>query len=110
MRYIFPLVFTLLVELTVTYLLGFRNKKLFMLILTVNILTNPFLNFIVYSYTFTFFEIILMELLVVVVEGLFLKYTHSKNLPYFKLAFVMNASSFLIGLWLPWSLIERLYT
>ena len=109
MRYIFPLVFTLFVELIAAYLLGFRDKKLFMLIFTVNILTNPLLNFIVYSYTFTFAEVIAMELMVVAIEGAFLKYTHKENLPYYKLAFVMNASSFLIGMWLPWQLIERLY-
>lgn len=109
MRYIFPLVFTLFVELFAAYLLGFRDRKLFGLIFIVNVLTNPLLNFIVYSYIFTFAEIILMELMVVAVEGAFLKYLHREKLPYYKLAFVMNASSFLIGLWLPWRLIERLY-
>ncbi len=109
MRYIIPLILTLIVELFVVYLLGFRDKKLFLLIFTVNILTNPLLNFIVYTYYFTFIEILGLELLVVIVEGAFLKYTHAKKLPYYRLAFVANASSFLIGLWLPWKLIERLY-
>lgn len=109
MHYLIPLIFTLFVELFVVFLLGFRDKKLFLLIFAVNILTNPLLNFIVYTYIFTFAEIILMELIVVVIEGAFLKYTHKGNLPYYKLAFVMNATSFLIGIWLPWQLIERLY-
>jgi len=109
MRYFIPLIFTIFVELVVVYLLGFRCKKLFLLVLAVNILTNPLLNFIVYSYIFTFAEIIIMELIVVAIEGAFLKYIHKNNLPYYKLAFVMNATSFLIGMWLPWQLIERLY-
>ncbi len=109
MRYIIPLFLTLFIELSVVYLLGLRGKKLFILLFIVNILTNPLLNFIVYMYPFSFIEILFLELLVVIIEGTFLKYTYKEKLPYYRIAFVMNASSFLIGLWFPWQLIERLY-
>ncbi|MBQ9245102.1 hypothetical protein IJ182_02415 [bacterium] len=109
MQYIIPLLLTIIIELTIVYLLGFKNKKLLILVIIANIITNPVLNFIVGSFSFDFIEILILEAIVVIFEGLFLKLLYRTNLPYFRLSFIMNASSYLIGLWLPWDVIGRIF-
>ena len=108
MNYIIPLGFTIIIELAVVLLLGFRTKKFILLVIIANILTNPSLNVLVQHYYFTFLQILCLEFFVTVIEALFLKYTYKENLPYFRLSFIMNALSFLIGLWFPWDLIRGL--
>ena len=106
MNYIYALILTIIIELSVIYLLGFREKLLFYSLITINILTNPLLNFIVNRLNetyidFNFLHIILLEILVVIIEWLLLKLViKSKKLPLFKISFIINATSFLIGLWL----------
>ena len=106
MNYIYALIFTIIIELSVIYLLGFREKLLFYSLIIINILTNPLLNFIVNRLNetyidFNFLHIILLEILVVIIEWLLLKLViKSKQLPLFKISFIINATSFLIGLWL----------
>lgn len=106
MNYIYALIFTIIIELSVIYLLGFREKLLFCPLIIINILTNPLLNFIVNRLNetyidFNFLHIILLEILVVIIEWLLLKLViKSKKLPLFKISFIINATSFLIGLWL----------
>ena len=105
MTYLVPLFLTIIIELAVIYLLGFRNKKLFILIILVNILTNPLLNFVVNKYSFDFTKILYLEIAVVIIEGIILSVCMKEKLPFFRLSFIMNATSFLIGLWLPWNII-----
>ncbi len=106
MNYIYALILTIIIELSVIYLLGFREKLLFYSLIIINILTNPLLNFIVNRLNetyidFNFLHIILLEILVVIIEWLLLKLViKSKQLPLFKISFIINATSFLIGLWL----------
>ena len=106
MNYIYALILTIIIELSVIYLLGFREKLLFCSLIIINILTNPLLNFIVNRLNetyidFNFLHIILLEILVVIIEWLLLKLViKSKQLPLFKISFIINATSFLIGLWL----------
>ena len=106
MNYLYALILTIIIELSVIYLLGFREKLLFYSLIIINILTNPLLNFIVNRLNetyidFNFLHIILLEILVVIIEWLLLKLViKSKQLPLFKISFIINATSFLIGLWL----------
>lgn len=106
MNYIYALILTIIIELSVIYLLGFREKLLFYSLIIINILTNPLLNFIVNRLNetyidFNFLHIILLEILVVIIEWLLLKLViKSKQLPLFKISFIINSTSFLIGLWL----------
>ena len=106
MNYIYALILTIIIELSVIYLLGFREKLLFYSLIIINILTNPLLNFIVNRLNetyidFNFLHIILLEILVVIIEWLLLKLViKSKQLPLFKISFIINSTSFLIGLWI----------
>lgn len=104
MSYLLTLILTIFIEIVSVLIIGLKNKELLTNILLVNILTNPTLNFIL-EHTYFNFEnilwlyIILLELIVVIFEWLFLKFRlKSKNLPFFKIAFIINATSFLIGL------------
>ncbi len=105
MTYLVPLILTIIIELAVIFLLGFRIKKLFLLIILVNILTNPLLNFLINIYSFDFYQILILELAVVIIEGFILSILIKEKLPFYRLSFIMNATSFLIGLWLPWNMI-----
>lgn len=107
--YIIPLVFTIIIEMLALYLLGFRNRNLYLGLLLVNILTNPLLNFIVMEFSINYIGVIICEIIVVIIEGLLLKLIVRDNLPYFRLSFIMNSVSFLIGLWLPWRLIWNIF-
>ncbi len=107
--YIVPLIFTIIFEVLTVYLLGFRNKNLYYSLLLVNVLTNPLLNFIVMKYSIDYTGVIICEIAIVIIEGLLLKLTVKADLPFFKLSFIMNAVSFLIGLWLPWRLIWSIF-
>ena len=106
MNYIYALILTIIIELSVIYLLGFREKLLFYSLIIINILTNPLLNFIVNRLNetyidFNFLHIIFFDILVVIIEWLLLKLViKSKQLPLFKISFIINSTSFLIGLWL----------
>ena len=106
--YLIPLILTIIIELSVAYLLGFRGKNLFLALLVINIITNPALNLVVSQTVdlwirFGVSYILVLEAVVVVAEYLMLKFTfkNSKE-PFFKLSFVMNATSFLIGILLLW--------
>lgn len=109
---------TILAELAIALLFGFRGKKLFRFIALVNVITqvalNLALNIINYrsgALAFVFFYI-LLEIAVVIVEAivytLYLKKDGFQPIPRWKpiiYALVANAASFAIGLklafWLP---------
>ena len=110
MRYLFPLILTIIIELAVIFILGFRDKRLFLFGALASVITNPVLNYIAGAFHVPFLGLIFLELMVVLIEGLFLKLClRDMQIPFFRLSFVMNAVSFLLGLWLPWDLIERFY-
>lgn len=106
MYYFQALILTIIIEFLIVYILGFRNKLLFKSLVIVNIITNPALNFIVKELNklfigFSFVHIVILEMIVVIIEWYLLKLMLKDNqLPLFKLSFIINASSFLTGLWL----------
>ncbi len=106
MTYITALVLTIIIETLTIFLLGLRNKKLFLNVILVNILTNPALN-ILLNYTQDYFRdsyflyVIFLEITVVIIEWLFLKFRLKElKLPFFLISFTINSVSFLSGLWI----------
>ncbi len=106
MTYITALVLTIIFETLTIFLLGLRNKKLFLNVILVNIITNPALN-ILLRYTQDYFKeiyfiyVIFLEITVVIIEWLFLKFRLKElKLPFFLISFTINSVSFLSGLWI----------
>ena len=104
MFYLVPLVLTILIEEFTVFLLGFKEKDLYLNIIIMNIITNPTLNCVLkntiyYFEDYSFYYIIFLEILVVLFEWIFLKIRlKSEKLPFFQIAFITNATSFLVGL------------
>ena len=98
------LLLTIIIELIVALILGIRNKKDIINVILVNVITNPVvvmsqtLLYIKFGSNIEMIGIIILEILVVLVEGLIYK----KVLDYMKinplvLSLLLNASSFFIG-------------
>ena len=98
------LLLTLIIELIVALILSVRDKKDILNIILVNVITNPalvtmqLLLYVNFGYKVELIGIIIMEILVVFIEGLIYK----KELKYnainpFLLSLLLNASSLFIG-------------
>jgi len=99
------LVLTIFAEWFIVYLFGFRDKKTFLAVMLVNLITNPLMNFFISFlqglnlFAFNFFSLLIIELAVVVVEWQMLVYSligDSKKFLFVSLA--MNMFSFSCGL------------
>ena len=91
---------TLLIELTISIVLGIRGKDL-LRITIINILTNVPLNIIVLllykviNIHIVFFLIVpLLEILVVLIEGTYFKKLNKSIISPYKLAILLNAFSY----------------
>ena len=98
------LLITLLIEITIAFILKYRKMDLLMVLL-VNIMTNPLLNSLVvcvdyyYGNSYRTITLIIMEILVVFIEGLiYNKSVSNKKINGYLLSLILNASSFLFGL------------
>lgn len=96
-------ILTLIIEYIVIKLI-FVKRKVFIPVLLVNILTNPFIVYIynimsLYSLAYKDFILVFLELLVVLIEGYVYKYLLDIN---FKKAlivsFISNVVAYLIGI------------
>ena len=103
--YFLALLFTLLIELFVIYLFGYRSKKIFITGICVNLITHPFFYYLLWlNSIFTFMPnnyltIIVLEIIITLTESLLLYHTMTKNYwTVLKLSVAMNTTSFLIGL------------
>lgn len=101
-----PLLITIAVECTLVFLL-FRKAQYSYYVLLLNILTNPLLNFIMliyYSYfgmTHYYLLLYALEAIVVIVEGLlFSKMSDMKVWKALILSLVLNAGSYISGLFI----------
>lgn len=97
------LIETLIVEIGIGYLLGYRKKDILFITL-VNILTNPLVVataiFIQMQYGIEGYEIsiIFLEIFAFIVEAAIYKYALTdKKINYFTLSLILNASSYGIG-------------
>lgn len=98
------LILTIVIELIVGLILSIRNKKDIFSIIIVNVITNPIVVLsqsilrIKTNYTIEVIGIIILEILVVLVEGLiYKKVLKYKELNPFIFSLLLNSSSFFIG-------------
>lgn len=98
------LLLTILIELAIALILGVRDKKDIINVILVNVITNPvvvmsqILLYLKFGYKIEMIGIIVLEILVVPIEGLIYNkvLTYRKINP-FLLSLVLNGASFLIG-------------
>lgn len=98
------LIVTLIIEIIVAFILGVRNKKDFINIVLINILTNPlvvsisiYIN-IRYGLEIRNMWIIFLELSAFIIEGItYYKVLNYKKMNVFLLSLLLNFSSYFIG-------------
>jgi len=102
--YLLTLFLTIIIELGVTFFFGFRKKLEIIMIVFVNIITNPILNYLLLvNYHFSFFKsslliILILEVIVVLVEWKLLFFAlQEKSEKLLKLSFAMNFCSYIAG-------------
>lgn len=95
---IIVLLATILVELTVLWYLGERSRKVLAASVVINILTNPLLNLFIAYINSWWVSILVGELLVVLVEGLWYCWFVRRPSQAFAYSLFCNAFSFLLGL------------
>lgn len=104
--FIIPIVLTLGSELLVVKILGFGDKKIYIPLLIISIITDTayILTLALTEKTFKEFGVFYLAfllILVIIIEYFFLKlYVKNEKLPIFKLSFVTNSIAFLIGIYL----------
>ena len=99
------LVLTLIIETVIAYLFKFKSKDELSVIVYMNLITNPTLNFILLLVVFFYgvnyvLIVIILEIIVVLVEFLILNYVFKYKYGWKKLlllAFILNVISFTIG-------------
>ena len=103
---IFNLLMTVLIEVTVALILKVRNGYDIVLIVLINCVTNPILNFLMNGFIyFVSFEnlavntlLILLEITVIISEGLFFcKNINCGKINPFLFSLILNGSSFATG-------------
>jgi len=101
----FALLLTIIIELIIAWLLGYKKKPEIITIILINVITNPLLNYLLLIndrssfFKITLGIIILLELIVVLIEwGLLFFTLQEKPKKLLVLSFVMNLCSFLTGL------------
>ena len=98
-------ILTLVIEYIIIKLIFFK-KQVFKPVLLVNLLTNPLIVYIynmmsLFNFVYINIAVIIMEILVVIVEGIVYKYLLDLSFKKaFLVAFIANATSFLIGLFI----------
>jgi hypothetical protein len=103
--YFLTLILTLVIELGVAYILGYRNKKELLMFFLVNIVTHPLLSYFLWINS-TFFIIpinylsfILFEIIVVLLETVLLYLgLKGKYLNMLLVSLSTNVASFVLGL------------
>lgn len=98
------LVSTIIIETLFAFIFMVRNKKDFLNITLVNIMTNPIVVIIPtyiglkYGLTYRNIALIILEILTVLVEGfVYHKYLEYKKINPYLLSFLLNLLSYLIG-------------
>ena len=95
---------TIIIEVVMAFILRVRDKKDYLNIMLVNIITNPIVVslpvfiYVKYGYKEYIISLITLELLTVLTEGLiYLKVLKYKRINPILLSLILNASSYLIG-------------
>ncbi len=101
--YAVPLILTILIESGAAYLCGLKKEEQHALLLC-NLLTNPFLNLILYAKHYatgtgvSLPAVLLLEAAVVLGEGFLLRQLCGKQRRYFALSLLFNTLSYGTGL------------
>jgi len=103
--YFIALLLTLIIELSVVYLIGFRDKKSLLSVVCVNIISHPILCYILWInmalmlFKVNFFSVIILEIIVVILEAILLTFALRKRfITMLMISFAMNFISFVAGL------------
>ena len=98
------LVITIIVEVLLAVIMGYRKKDL-VNVLLVNILTNPLLNSLVvyvnfyYGLKYRNIALLILEIIVVLIEGfIYQKYLQKRKINGYILSFILNTASYLLGI------------
>ena len=98
---IFSLLFTILIELITSIILGIDKKIDLLYIVIINILTNPFaeyINLLFKDNKFHYPIIFLIEIFITIIEFLFLKKVlKSKNINFLHLSIINNLCSYIVS-------------
>ena len=98
------LICTVVIEVIVALILRVRDKKDLINVVLVNILTNPLVVsislyvHICYGYRYYRLSMIILEILVLIIEGFIYKKVLKRNINPYLLSLVLNASSYGLGL------------
>ena len=98
------LLLTIVVEIIFAYLLKVRNKKDFVNIILVNVVTNPivviipiFINFN-FGSLYYYISLVILEILAIIVEGLLYKmFLNYNKINPFLLSIILNILSYISG-------------
>ena len=95
---------TIIIECIIGFIIGVRNKKDFLNIILVNIVTNPIVVsvpiyvMINYDYNARYTTLYILEVLAVIVEGLiYSKVLKYKKINPFLISLILNLGSYFIG-------------
>lgn len=97
------LMLTILIEISVSLILGYRKKDLINILL-VNVITNPLVTSIPVYFNIKFgilernISLLVLELLTIIIEGfIYSKFIKKRNINPYLLSLILNLSSYLIG-------------
>lgn len=102
---IIALVFTIIIECIIAFLFGYKDKRSLTIILLINLLTNPVLNYfllLLYKFKVGYYVVleitIILEIIIIIIEWKLLFYVFEKDKRrLLVLSIVMNFVSFLSG-------------
>lgn len=104
-NYFVALFLTLIIELIIIFLFGYRKKEYFIAVIFINLITHPLINYFLWANSSLniiaadFISIIWLEILVVIIESVLLFYSiKQKYFNLLKLSLCMNMASFIFGL------------
>jgi len=106
--YIVTLVLSIIIESSVAYLMGYKEKKYLLAILMINLITHPILNYFLLVLSFVKFNINLLlvgllEIGVIFAEwGLLVHMFYKPKDKLFILSLVTNLVSFITGILIFW--------
>jgi hypothetical protein len=102
-NFIIPLILTVVIELLITFLMGFRSRLFIFTVIIVNLVTNPLLNYVliligpIKNWGLNFSMILSLEAIIVYGEWRMLSYCFRELKGLFTLSLSMNLASFVLG-------------
>ncbi len=102
-NYFFALAIAFLTESGVAAILGYKKKEFFVSVILVNLVTHPALNYLVLVITIlseypSIWLILILELIVIVVEGELLTHVFGNRKKMYYYSFLANSASYVIGI------------